>query len=108
LLRASSLATTRSTGRPACASRDRRRRVRLAVRGWERRCCGSRSDSLSRWQDQYGCIGILVDAKAGAISFYERLGFICLTAVEGASDIRPAPTPLFLSIQKIRAAGRTK
>jgi len=53
---------------------------------------------------KYGGIGIMVDAKTNAISFYERFGFIKLDAVEGQSDIRPSPTLLFVSVKTIRAA----
>jgi predicted N-acetyltransferase YhbS len=51
-----------------------------------------------------GCIGVLVDAKPGAINFYERLGFEPQTSVEGQVAARPEPTPMFLHISTIRAA----
>lgn len=56
----------------------------------------------SRMSDDYGCIGVVVDAKPGAVAFYERYGFIPLDALEGASDERPEPTPMFLAIRAIR------
>ena len=49
-------------------------------------------------------VGVLVDAKADAVQFYQRLGFIELEVVEGQSEARPIPTPLFLPIGDIRAA----
>lgn len=52
----------------------------------------------------YGCVGIIVDAKPDAVGFYERYGFIPIDAIEGESDARPAPAPLFLSIRAIKAA----
>ncbi len=52
----------------------------------------------------YGCVGVVVDAKPSATSFYERFGFAPLDAVEGASDARPTPTPMFLSMESIRGA----
>jgi GNAT superfamily N-acetyltransferase len=54
--------------------------------------------------DTYGCVGVVVDAKPGAVSFYEKHGFIPVDAVEGGSDARPAPTPMFLSIRAVKAA----
>lgn len=54
--------------------------------------------------DEVGCLGVLVDAKEGAASFYERFGFFALEAVEGASTARPQPLPMFLPIGEIAAA----
>ncbi|MGH9885346.1 MAG: GNAT family N-acetyltransferase [bacterium] len=54
----------------------------------------------------YGCTGVLVDAKAEAEAFYEKLGFVPLEVIEGQSDARPAPTPMFLSVWEIQAAAR--
>lgn len=56
--------------------------------------------------DKLGCFGVVVDAKPGAVAFYEKLGFIRLDVVEGQSDARPAPTPMFLPIRDIKAAMR--
>lgn len=53
-----------------------------------------------------GCSGVVVDAKPDAVPFYERYGFLPLTAVQGASDERPAPLPMFLGIRAILAASR--
>lgn len=58
--------------------------------------------------DDYGCVGVVVDAKRNAEPFYAKYGFVAVEAVEGRSDARPAPTPMFLSIRAIRdAAGRS-
>jgi GNAT superfamily N-acetyltransferase len=54
--------------------------------------------------DDYGCVGVIVDAKPDAEAFYVRYGFVPVDAVEGRSDARPAPTPMFLSIRAIRGA----
>lgn len=54
--------------------------------------------------DQYGCVGVVVDAKPDARAFYAKYGFIAVEAVEGQSDARPAPTPMFLSIRTIQTA----
>jgi hypothetical protein len=54
--------------------------------------------------DDYGCVGVLVDAKPRAETFYARHGFVAVDTVEGRSDARPAPIPMFLSIRAIREA----
>lgn len=54
--------------------------------------------------DSYGCVGVVVDAKPGAVSFYSKYGFIPVEAVEGQSDARPAPLPMFLSLRAIKKA----
>ncbi len=60
-----------------------------------------------RLANDYGCTGVLVDAKADAVSFYEKFGFMTLEVVEGQSDARPAPTPMFLPLADIAAARRS-
>ncbi len=59
-----------------------------------------------RMADDYGCVGVVVDAKPNAVAFYTKYGFIRVDPVEGQSDARPAPTPMFLSIRAIEAAHR--
>jgi hypothetical protein len=54
--------------------------------------------------DEYGCIGVIVDAKQDAEAFYAKYGFVAVEAVEGRSDARPASTPMFLSVRAIREA----
>jgi len=49
----------------------------------------------------YGCIGIVVDAKPGAVEFYSRFGFEPLDAVAGQMGSRPAPRPMFLPLEHI-------
>ena len=51
-------------------------------------------------------MGIVVDAKPQAIEFYAKYGFVELAAVEGASDARPRPTPMFLAMRAIAATGK--
>ena len=58
--------------------------------------------------DDYGCVGIVVDAKPDAVDFYTRYGFVSIDVVEGASDSRPAPVPMFLGIAPIRAASSSE
>jgi GNAT superfamily N-acetyltransferase len=52
----------------------------------------------------YGCIGVAVDAKPDAVEFYKQFGFISIDVVEGQSDARPAPIPMFLAIRAIQDA----
>ena len=59
-----------------------------------------------RLAKDYGCTGVLVDAKAEAVAFYGKLGFVPLEVLEGQSDARPAPIPMFLSVREIQAATR--
>lgn len=54
--------------------------------------------------DEVGCTGVVVDAKPEAVAFYERYGFQALEALEGASDARPRPLPMFLAIRAVKAA----
>ncbi|MFZ5787056.1 MAG: GNAT family N-acetyltransferase, partial [Acidobacteriota bacterium] len=39
-----------------------------------------------RMAGDYGCVGVVVDAKPGAVDFYGRYGFIPVEALEGQSD----------------------
>jgi GNAT superfamily N-acetyltransferase len=57
-----------------------------------------------RLAGEYGCAGVLVDAKPPAVSFHERLGFFPLEVLEGHGASRPAPAAMFLPIEAIRAA----
>jgi GNAT superfamily N-acetyltransferase len=54
--------------------------------------------------DEYGCVGIVVDAKPAAIGFYRPYGFVPLELVEGQLPTRPQPTPMFLALAEIRDA----
>lgn len=58
----------------------------------------------ARMADDYGCVGVIVDAKPGAVDFYAKYGFIPIEAVEGQADARPRPTPMFLATRAIKAA----
>ena len=55
-----------------------------------------------RMADNYGCVGVIVDAKPNAVSFYAKYGFIAVDAIEGRSNARPEPTPMFHSIRAIK------
>jgi GNAT superfamily N-acetyltransferase len=54
--------------------------------------------------DDYGCAGIIVDAKPDAVSFYAKHGFVPYDALEGQSEQRPRPTMMFLAMRAIKAA----
>jgi GNAT superfamily N-acetyltransferase len=55
-----------------------------------------------RMSNDYGCVGVVVDAKPGAVDFYAKYGFIPVDAIEGQSDARPQPTPTFLAMRAIK------
>lgn len=55
-------------------------------------------------RDKYGCVGVLVDAKPGAVEFYAKYGFVALDVVEGQSDARPQPVVMFLPLAEIESA----
>lgn len=52
-------------------------------------------------KSNYGCIGVVVDAKAESVEFYKKLGFIPLQIVSGELGDKPQPEALFLSIKAI-------
>ena len=47
----------------------------------------------------FGCAGVVVDAKRSAVEFYAKHGFIAMEAVHGQSDARPRPTAMFLAMR---------
>ena len=53
--------------------------------------------------NDYGCIGVVVDAKPGAVNFYAKYGFVAHDALEGRSEARPQTTMMFLSMSAILA-----
>jgi GNAT superfamily N-acetyltransferase len=57
-----------------------------------------------RMSSDYGCVGVVVDAKPDAVEFYQRYGFVSVDVVEGVSDARPAPIPMFLATRAIQEA----
>jgi len=54
--------------------------------------------------EDFGCVGVLADAKTEAVAFYERLGFLRLEAVAGELGDRPEPLPMFLELGQVPAA----
>jgi len=57
-----------------------------------------------RMAGDFGCVGVVVDAKRGAVEFYARYGFASVEVVLGASAARPQPKPMFLAMRAIKAA----
>jgi predicted N-acetyltransferase YhbS len=57
-----------------------------------------------KMSEEYGCVGVLVDAKPGAGEFYERYGFSSLEAAEGQMESWPAPRPMFLPLELVARA----
>jgi GNAT superfamily N-acetyltransferase len=51
--------------------------------------------------DLIGCVGVLVDAKPGAVEYYRQYGFEELEVLEGALGDRPPPIPMFLPLAAI-------
>jgi GNAT superfamily N-acetyltransferase len=56
----------------------------------------------------YGCIGVLVDAKKDADEFYRQYGFYPLDVIQGQSSARPHGVVMFLPIGTIRKASAKK
>jgi len=52
-----------------------------------------------------GCVGLVVDAKPDAVSYYARFGFVTLDTLQGHLGDRPRPVPLFLEIGAIPDVG---
>jgi predicted N-acetyltransferase YhbS len=48
-----------------------------------------------------GCAFVVVDAKAGAESYYEQFGFEALPVEAGELEAKPTPTPMFLELGAI-------
>jgi GNAT superfamily N-acetyltransferase len=57
-----------------------------------------------RMSEEYGCAGILVDAKPDAVEFHERFGFSPLEVTEGRVESRPRPMPMFLPLELVALA----
>jgi len=54
-----------------------------------------------KMSEEYGCAGVLVDAKPDATSFYTRLGFTLLEVSEGQLESRPKSTAMFLPLELV-------
>ena len=51
-----------------------------------------------RMAEDLGCVGVVVDAKPDAVSFYAKLGFVELRAQSGFLGDRPVPQPMFIEL----------
>jgi GNAT superfamily N-acetyltransferase len=86
------------------------RLARLAVdqtcrgRGLGKELLAAVFDLALRMASDYGCVGILVDAKPGAVDFYGKFGFSARNAVSGGMHVAPRPTSMFLSVARLRQA----
>jgi GNAT superfamily N-acetyltransferase len=58
----------------------------------------------AKMAEDFGCVGLIVDAKPEAVAFYEKLGFVRLDVVAGELGDRPQPLPLFLELGRISGA----
>ena len=57
-----------------------------------------------RMSVEFGCAGVLVDAKPEAENYYESLGFVRLDAVSG--DALSQPVPMFVGIHRLKFAAK--
>lgn len=53
-------------------------------------------------QAMAGCVGVVVDAKEDAVSFYEKFGFKALFLEDGELHVRPRQATMYLSIACIK------
>jgi len=58
----------------------------------------------AKMADEVGCAAVVVDAKPGAVDFYAKYGLTVFEPLEGQSDARPQPTPMYLMMADIKAA----
>ena len=68
---------------------------------------GAAFDIAIAMSSDAGCSAVLVDAKPGAVSYYERYGFIAIPneeVDEGESNARPRQTMMFLPMKDIIAS----
>jgi predicted N-acetyltransferase YhbS len=54
--------------------------------------------------ERFGCVGVVVDAKSGAVDFYARFGFAPVHLVEGTLESRPRPKAMFLPLELVLSA----
>jgi GNAT superfamily N-acetyltransferase len=59
-----------------------------------------------RMASDYGCVGVVVDAKSTAASFYRQYGFTAFELIAGESQARPQPLAMFLSIRELELAAK--
>lgn len=59
----------------------------------------------TRMSTDFGCVGLLVDAKPEAFAYYEAFGFLRLEPVTGEAAMQPVP--MFLAINKLMRLAAT-
>jgi len=61
-----------------------------------------------RMANDYGCVGVIVDAKPDAVDFHGKYGFVPVEAIEGQAAARPQQIPMFLSTRAIKEASSAR
>jgi GNAT superfamily N-acetyltransferase len=56
----------------------------------------------AKMAENYGCAGVVVDAKPEAVKFYAQYGFDAFDALEGQSEARPRATMMFLAMRALK------
>lgn len=59
-----------------------------------------------RMSTEFGCVGVLADAKPDAENYYASLGFVRLDAVTG--DALSQPVPMFIGIHRLEFAAKVE
>jgi predicted N-acetyltransferase YhbS len=72
--------------------------------GIGRQLLGLVLEIAAKMAEEVGCAGVIVDAKPGAVEFYAKYGFKPIEPLEGQSEARPPPTPMWLGMNAIRRA----
>ena len=57
--------------------------------------------------EEYGCVGVIVDAKPGAEGFYKGMAFMPFESQEGAAEVRPKLTAMILPLDDIKRGLRS-
>lgn len=73
-------------------------------RGVARALLRSTIELAERQRDEVGCVGVLVDAKQEATSFYERFGFVPVDALAGEVLSAPRAVSMFLPLGSVPRA----
>jgi GNAT superfamily N-acetyltransferase len=62
-------------------------------------------DEAIELQERFGCVGVVVDAKEEARSFYARYGFSEFSIVQGSLAAPGRITPMFLGVRNLAGYG---
>jgi len=52
-------------------------------------------------EELVGCVGLFVDAKEDAVSFYEKYNFVIAPVVHGELEVKPVQILMYLSMKTI-------